>query len=47
MEYEKFYDSPLPLLKGRAKVKLAQQTIDFFDASEEYVHSLYTLKHTT
>ena len=37
MEYENFDDSPLPLLKGRAKVKLAQQTIDFFDASDEYV----------
>jgi len=28
---------PLPLLKGHTKVKLVQQTIDFFDASEEYV----------
>jgi len=46
MEYENFYDSPLPLLKGPAKVKLAQQTIDFFDASEEYVpQPLYFKTH--
>jgi len=37
MEYENFDDLPLPLLKGRAKVKLAQQNIDFFDTSDEYV----------
>lgn len=46
MEYENFDDSPLPLLKGRAKVKLAQQSIDFFDASEEYVSQpLYFKSH--
>ena len=46
MEYENFYDSPLTLLKGYAKVKLAQQTIDFFDASEEYVpQPLYFKTH--
>ena len=46
MEYENFDDSPLPLLKGRAKVKLAQQNIDFFDASDEYVpQPLYFKSH--
>jgi len=46
MEYENFDDSPLPLLKGRAKVKLAQQSTDFFDASEEYVpQPLYFKSH--
>ncbi len=46
MEYEDFDNSPLPLLKGRAKVKLAQQTIDFFDASDEYVpQPLYFKSH--
>ncbi len=46
MEYENFDDSPLPLLKGRVKVKLAQQTIDFFDASEEYIpQPLYFKSH--
>ncbi len=46
MEYENFYDSPLPLLKGRAKVKLAQQSTDFFDASDEYVpQPLYFKSH--
>lgn len=46
MEYEKFDDSPLPILKGRAKVKLAQQSTDFFDASDEYVpQPLYFKSH--
>jgi DNA phosphorothioation-associated putative methyltransferase len=46
MEYEDFDNSPLPLLKGRAKVKLAQQTIDFFDANDEYVpQPLYFKSH--
>jgi len=36
MGYENFYDSPLPLLKERIKVKLAQQTVDFFDYVDEY-----------
>ena len=46
MEYENFDDSPLPILKERAKVKLAQQAIDFFDASEEYVpQPLYSKSH--
>ena len=46
IEYDHFDDSPLPLLKGRAKVKLAQQTIDFFDASDEYTpQPLYFKSH--
>jgi DNA phosphorothioation-associated putative methyltransferase len=46
MEYENFDNSPLPLLKGRAKVKLAQQAIDFFDASDDYASQpLYFKSH--
>jgi len=46
MEYENFDGSALPLLKGRAKVKLAQQSTDFFDASDEYVpQPLYFKSH--
>ncbi|MEO1942804.1 MAG: DNA phosphorothioation-associated putative methyltransferase, partial [Candidatus Thioglobus sp.] len=46
MEYEDFDDAPLPLLKGRVKVKLAQQTVDFFDASDEYApQPLYFKSH--
>jgi len=48
MEYENFDDSPLPLLKGRAKVKLAQQSTDFFDASPRGICSTadLPLNHT-
>ncbi|WP_349431175.1 DNA phosphorothioation-associated putative methyltransferase [Methylomarinum sp. Ch1-1] len=36
MGYENFDDSPLPLLKERIKVKLGQQSVDFFDYIDEY-----------
>jgi DNA phosphorothioation-associated putative methyltransferase len=29
--YERFYDSPLPQLKERVKIKMADQDVDFFD----------------
>ena len=29
--YEGFYDSPLPQLKERVKIKMAEQDVDFFD----------------
>lgn len=29
--YERFYDSPLPQLKERVKIKMAEQDVDFFD----------------
>jgi len=46
MEYENFDNTPLPLLKGRVKVKLAQQAVHFFDASDEYVpQPLYFKSH--
>jgi len=35
MGYDDFYSSPLPLLKERIKVKLAQQ-VDYFDYVGEY-----------
>ena len=46
MEYESFDDSPLPLLKGRVKVKLAQQAVDFFDSVDEFIpQPLYFKSH--
>jgi DNA phosphorothioation-associated putative methyltransferase len=33
--YEKFEDSPLPQLKERIKIKMADQDVDFFDYVEE------------
>ena len=46
MEYDNFDNTPLPLLKGRVKVKLAQQAVHFFDASDEYVpQPLYFKSH--
>lgn len=46
MGYENFNDSPLPLLKERIKVKLAQQSVDYFDYVEEHVQQpLYFKSH--
>ncbi len=36
MGYDDFDNSPLPLLKERIKVKLAQQQVDYFDYVGEY-----------
>jgi len=36
MVHEGFYDSPIPLLKERIKIKLAEQDIDFFDYVDEF-----------
>lgn len=33
--YEGFYDSPLPQLKERVKIKMAEQDVDFFDYINE------------
>jgi len=33
--YEGFYDSPLPQLKERVKIKMAEQNVDFFDYINE------------
>jgi len=46
MGYEKFDGSPLPLLKERIKVKLAEQSVDYFDYVEEYAQqALYFKSH--
>ena len=46
MGYEDFDDSPLPLLKERIKVKLAQQSVDYFDYVDEYTpQPLYFKSH--
>jgi len=36
MVHEGFYDRPIPLLKERIKIKLAEQDIDFFDYVGEF-----------
>ncbi len=46
MGYEDFNDTPLPLLKERIKVKLAEQSVDYFDYVDEYTpQPLYFKSH--
>ncbi len=46
MGYADFDDAPLPLLKERIKVKLATQSVDYFDYVDEYAQQpLYFKSH--